>query len=97
MSNHSFIEAKDELRGKRASCVAGMIKLLVEAEGEPIPWDELCDSVGMDHHGQLMPAMHALELVGAVDRFAYVESGATRSRPAFAIAEGIDLVEEVDD
>ena len=66
-----------------------MIKILVEAEGEPVAWSEMCDEVGMEHHGQLMPAMHALELVGAVERYSYVEDGATRSKPAFAIAEGI--------
>lgn len=88
-----FTEASDELRGKRAACVAGIIKQLCESEGEPIPWSELCDNVGMDHHGQLMPAMHALELCGVVDRFVYTEGAGTRGKPAFALAEGVTIVE----
>ncbi len=96
MSDHAYVPDERELSGKRAKCVAGMIKLLVEADGEPIAWSDMCDSVGMDHHGQLMPAMHALELVGAIDRYSYVEDGATRSKPAFALADGV-AVEELDD
>lgn len=97
MSNHAFVEDERELSGKRAQCVAGIIRMLAEADGEPIAWTDLCDSVGMDHHGQLMPAMHALELVGAIDRYSYVENGATRSKPAFALADGVAVTIEVDD
>lgn len=87
----AFIEASDELRGKRASCVAGILKQLVDADGDPIAWSDLCDNVGMDHHGQLMPAMHALEMVGAVRRFEYVDGEGTRSKPAFAINEDVEV------
>lgn len=87
-----FVKATEELRGKRAACVAGIIRTLIDAEGEVIKWADLCDAVGMYHHGQLMPAMHALELVGAVERYAYTDGEGTRGKPAFAIAEGIELV-----
>ncbi len=94
MSTIVFTRASDELRGKRAACVAGIIRLLVEHEGEPVTWAYLCDSVGMEHHGQLMPAMHALELCGIVERFTYTEGAGTRGKPAFALAEGVTIVEE---
>jgi hypothetical protein len=87
----TFTAASDELRGKRASCVAGILKQLVEADGDPVAWADLCDNVGMDHHGQLMPAMHALEMVGAVTRFEYVDGEGTRSKPAFAICDGVEV------
>lgn len=77
--------------GKRAECVAGMIKILVENAPDPTPWSDMCDDVGMEHHGQLMPAMHALELCGVVERYTYVEPGATRNKPAFVLAEGVEV------
>lgn len=96
MTDLHFVLAEDDPSGKRAQCVAGMIKLLVDADGEPIPWTELCDEVGMEHHGQLMPAMHALELVGAVDRYTYVDGDGkgTRAKVAFALADGVGVLEE---
>jgi hypothetical protein len=92
-ANTTFVKAQDELRGKRAACVANMIEQLAEADGEPIAWADMCDEAGMDHHGQLMPAMHALELVGAIDRYEYSDGG-TRSKPAFALADGVEVVTE---
>jgi hypothetical protein len=88
-----FSKAEDIPTGKRAECVAGMLKLLIDAEGEPIPWGDMCDEVGMEHHGQLMPAMHALELAGVVERFTYVEPDATRSKPAFALASNVEVAD----
>jgi hypothetical protein len=86
-----FVPAKNDPTGKRAQCVAGMIEILAEANGEPVPWPEMCDKVGMDHHGQLMPAMHALELVGAVERFTFAVNGSTRPQTAFALAKGVEV------
>lgn len=94
MSEMQFVLAEDDPTGKRAACVAGMINMLVEADGEPIPWTEMCDEVGMEHHGQLMPAMHALELVGAVDRYTYVEETGTRAKTAYALADGVGVVKQ---
>lgn len=87
----AFVKAQDELRGKRAACVASVIEQLIEAEGEPVAWSDLMDNAGMDHHGQLMPAMHALEMVGAVERYEYTDDGGTRSKPAFALAEDVEV------
>ena len=86
-----FVEAREALSGKRAKCVAGMIQMLIDAKGEPVAWDAMCDEVGMEHHGQLAPAMHALELVGAVKRFTYVDAGSTRPRNAYALADGVEV------
>jgi hypothetical protein len=90
----TFVAATDEPTGKRAACVAGMIKMLCEADGEPIPWTEMCDEVGMEHHGQLMPAMHALELVGAVERYTFAEDTGTRAKVAYALADGVVVEQE---
>ncbi len=87
----TYVKAQDELRGKRAASVASMIEQLVEAEGEPVTWSDLNDVAGMDHHGQLMPAMIALELIGAVERFEYTDDGGTRAKPAFALAEHVEV------
>lgn len=91
MTKHSYVEAKDDPAGKRAACVAGMIALLIDAEGDPVPWTDMCDEVGMEHHGQLMPAMHALELVGAVVRHTYVEETGTRAKVAYALAPDVEV------
>lgn len=86
-----FVKAKDDPRGKRAQCVAGMIQQLIDAEGAPVPWDRMNDEVGMDHHGQLMPAFHALEMVGAVERYTYAEAGSTKARVAFALHPDVEV------
>jgi hypothetical protein len=90
-ASNTYTKATDELSGKRAACVAGMIELLADAKGEPVEWTHMCSEVGMDHQGQLMPAMHALELVGAIDRYTYIENGGSRQRVAFALAEGVTV------
>lgn len=91
MPAHKYVPDETPLSGKRASCVAQMLKMLVEANGEVLAWSDMCDDVGMDHHGQLMPAMHALELAGVVERYTYVEAGARRGKPAFALASGVEV------
>lgn len=82
----SYVEAEDELQGKRAAAVAGIIDMLVEAEGAAIPFGTLLQGVGMDSQpAQMTPAMHALELTGVIRRFTYVETGATKPRSAYAL------------
>jgi hypothetical protein len=85
-----FIRATDEPSGKRAHCVAGMLAILADAD-EPVPWAQLCDDVGMDHHGQLRPAFDALELVGAVDRFTFVDDNGTKPKAAYALSESVEV------
>jgi hypothetical protein len=85
----TFVAASVELHGKRAAAVADMIKMLVEAEGEIVTWDEL--SYGVEHPHQYTPALHALELVGAIERWDYVEEGKTKHQTAYSLAEGIEV------
>lgn len=89
---YSFVKDEKELTGKRANCVAGIIRQLVEAEGEPVAYADLLDEVEMgDQPAQMMPAMHALELVGAVQRYSYVESGKKKPRIGYALKEGVEI------
>lgn len=90
--DHSFVKAESELKGKRADCVSRIIEQLVEAEGEPVAYVDLLTEVEMaDQPAQMMPAMHALELVGAVERYTYVEPGKTKSRLAYALKKGVEV------
>lgn len=87
-----FVQSEDELKGKRAECVSGIIEGLVAADGDPIPYAELLEAVGMsDQPAQMMPAMVALELVGAIIRYTYTEIGKTKSRLAFALSEDVEI------
>jgi hypothetical protein len=88
----NFVKADDLPTGKRAECVAGMIKLMIEEAPDPVTWADLCDHVGMQHQGQLMPAMHALEFVGAVERFTYVEPGGKKRKTAFKISDEVEII-----
>lgn len=89
---YSFVKDEKELTGKRANCVAGIIRQLVEAEGKPVAYADLLAEVEMaDQPAQMMPAMHALELVGAVERYTYVEPGKKKPRIAYALREGVEV------
>lgn len=94
MSQIVLVKATDELHGKRPAEIAGIIKQLVEERGEPVPWAELCAGVGITESARrasMLLSMHALELVGVVERYTYVEEGESRPRPAYAIAEHIEV------
>lgn len=87
-----FVKSEQELKGKRAECVSRIIEQLVEAKGEPVEYAELLAEVDMsDQPAQMMPAMHALELVGAVERYTYTEPGRTKPRIAYALREGVEV------
>jgi hypothetical protein len=92
MPEITFVAATDELKGKRAAIVARMIQMIVEAEGEPVTWDEL--TAGVEHEHQYTPALHALELVGAIERWEFVEPGKRRRSTAYSLAEGVEVTEE---
>lgn len=94
MSTITLVKATDELHGKRPAEIAGIIKQLVEEQGEPVPWTDLCAGVGITESARrasMLLSMHALELVGVVERYTYVEQGETRPRPAYAIASHIEV------
>lgn len=83
-----FVEAKEAPTGKKANQVASLMDALVKSKGEPREFEEVCSEVGIKYPGDIQPAMHALEIAGAIKRFTYVESGSTRKRVAYAIVEG---------
>lgn len=67
MPQLTFVEAQEPLKGKRAAVVARILERLVEADGEPLTFGELL--AGAEHPHQYTPALHALEFVGAVERW----------------------------
>lgn len=79
----TFTAATEGLAGKRAAVVARMIEMIVEAEGEPVTWEELIQ--GVEHPHQYTPALHALEMVGAVERWTYSEPGRKGKHVAYSI------------
>lgn len=84
----TLVKVTEELHGKRPAEIAGIIEQLIDAKGEPVPWVELCEGVGITESARrasMMLSMHSLELVGAVERYEYVETGETRPRPAYAL------------
>jgi hypothetical protein len=89
MATITFVATEQELRGKRAAVVARMIEQLVEAEGDPVTWHEL--SEGVEHPHQYTPALIALELVGAVSRWEYIEPGSSRKSTAYALNESVEV------
>jgi hypothetical protein len=99
MADIVLVKADDELHGKRPAEIAGIIKQLIEeGAGEPVPWVDLCAGVGIKESARrasMMLAMHALELCGIVERYSYVEEGETRSRPAYALSEHVEIEGEL--
>lgn len=89
MADLTFVAAPDALKGKRAAAVASIIDKLVAAEGEPVTWDELVSD--LDHEHQYTPALHALELVGAVERWEYKEDGRRKRGTAYSLAETVQV------
>ncbi len=79
-----FVKAKDDPKGAKATQVAKMVTLLIDA-GEPLPYEQLCEDAGAKYPQDVVAAMHALELVGAVTRHTFVENGSTRPRVAYQI------------
>lgn len=83
----TFTAAEEPLKGKRAAVVARMIEQIFQADGEPVTWEELID--GVEHPHQYTPALHALELVGAIERWEYKEPGKTKRSVAYSIHENV--------
>jgi len=75
-----FAEVADSPSGKKASQVADLLNALVEAKGKPRSYEEMCKELGIKYPGDLQPAMHSLEFVGAVARFTCVEKGSKRKK-----------------
>lgn len=90
MPEITFVQAQDPLKGKRAAVVATILERLVEAEGEPLTFAELLD--GAQHQHQYTPALHALELVGAIERWdAKSDDGKGKTQIAYSLAENVQV------
>lgn len=79
-----MIKAKDNPKGTKASQVAKMLLALVDSE-EPIAFDDLCADAGAKYPTDVVAAMHALEMVGAVERYTFNDKGTTKTRTAYKI------------
>jgi hypothetical protein len=77
-----------ESKGKRLTQVASMLEELREAKGDPLPFEELCERVGVKYPQDVQSAMLALELTTNVDAYSYVETGSTRGKVAYAWTGG---------
>lgn len=98
--SHAFVRAEDKPSGKRAAKLAGVIEQIVDADGDAVSFEEACANVGVtvaQHRANLLVGIHALEIAGVVDRYTYVERGSTRSKPAYALADGVAVEETVED
>lgn len=90
MPELTFVEAQEPLKGKRAAVVATIIERLVEADGEPLTFAELL--AGTEHEHQYTPALHALELVGAIERWdVKSDNGKGKVQVAYSLAEGVEV------
>lgn len=91
----TMVPATEELHGTRVAMLANLINQLMEAgPGEPVPFDELCETAEIIHSGQqsaMLLALAGLELVGAVERWEYVEHGSTRPLRAFALSAKVKV------
>lgn len=92
MSAHRYVEATEPVLGQRAKRVALILDRLADADG-PLPFDETCKDLGIEQPSQLLPAMHALEFVGAVKRYSYVAQRGTRARVAYEFTEAVEVIE----
>lgn len=79
-----MIKAKDNPKGKKAEQMAKMLLALVDSE-EPVPFLQLCEDAGAKYPQDVVIAFHALEMVGAVQRFTYNEQGSTKTQVAYQI------------
>lgn len=90
MPELTFVEAQEPLKGKRAAVVATILDRLLEADHEPLTFAELLE--GSDHPHQYTPALHALELVGAIDRWdVKSDDGKGKVQAAYSLNENVTV------
>lgn len=86
----TFVQAQEPLKGKRAAVVATILDRLLEADHEPLTFAELL--AGAEHPHQYTPALHALELVGAIERWdCKTDSGKGKAQVAYSLAETVTV------
>lgn len=93
MPEITFTEAKEPLKGKRAGVVALWVQKIVEAGVDGVvTWEELID--GVEHPHQYTPALHALEMVGAITRWSYSETGSRGTKVAYSLNDRVTVEDD---
>jgi hypothetical protein len=92
----AFTLDKGKPAGVKAEQVAKMIGALQKSK-DPIAFDTLCKQVGAKYPQDVQAAMFALDIIGAVKRYTFVEEGSTRSRVAYGWVAADDNEGETDD
>lgn len=78
-----FTKATDKASSKKADIVAKMLDILRKSD-EPVPFIKgLCDPAGAKYPQDVEASMMALETLGLVERYTFVEGDSTRSRVAY--------------
>lgn len=92
MSRYSL--AQDPPRGALAERVVSILEMLADAgEDGPLEFDAICDELDVTNpasRSALLPAMYALEFVGAVDRYTYLGASGTRAKLAFQLSDAVE-------
>jgi hypothetical protein len=81
-----YTKDESKVTGTKFEQVVKMIALMQKSD-TPIAFQDLCDKVGAKYPQDVQAAMFALESVGIIDRYSYVEEGSTRSRIAYKWAQ----------
>jgi len=79
-----FVKAKDHPTSSKAQQVAKILLGLVDSDG-PVPFETLCEQAEAKYPQDVVAAMYALEMVGAVTRYTFNESGSTKTKVAYQI------------
>lgn len=81
----TYMQADRLPGGARTKGILAILEKIVEADGEPQKFDQVCEDVGIKYPGDYLSAMTSLEVAGVVIRYTYVEQGSTKSKNAYAL------------
>ena len=82
-TNVEFTKDTAKPSGVKFEQVGKMIDALRKSDA-PIGFNDLCKKVGAKYPQDVQAAMFALDIVGAIERYTFVEEGSTRSLTAYA-------------
>ncbi len=89
----AFVPAQGPPNGSRTRAVTAILERIVEAAGNPVPYEDTCVELGIKYPADILPAMTALEITGTVKRYTYAETGSTRKRNAYSLVTEDDAVD----
>lgn len=95
-TSYKYSEAVESVRGQRAKRVAMLMAEMTEYGDDPMPFEDACAELGIKQPSQLLPAMYALEFIGAVERFTYVKKSGTRAKFAYRYTDAVEIVDVAD-